>query len=107
MALTLRSTKGIALTWAEMDANFSGLADGSLISAATWTTPTFSAGDFTASGSMTWTVDAGDVVTYAYTIINKVMTVLFYIDPTTVGGTPSTSLQIAIPANKTATKAVF
>ena len=30
MALTLRSTKGIALTWAEMDDNFSGLADGSL-----------------------------------------------------------------------------
>ena len=29
MALTLRSTKGIALTWSELDANFSGLADGS------------------------------------------------------------------------------
>lgn len=34
MAMTLRSTKGSALTHVEMDANFSGLADGSAWSAA-------------------------------------------------------------------------
>lgn len=32
MSLTLRSTKGSALTYAEADANFAGLADGSLVS---------------------------------------------------------------------------
>lgn len=32
MSITLRSTKGSALTYAEADANFAGLADGSLVS---------------------------------------------------------------------------
>lgn len=69
-----------------------------------WTTPSFSAGDFTASGSMTWTVAAGDVTTYAYIVNGKMMTVMFSIVTSTVGGTPSTALRIAIPASKTATK---
>ena len=75
-------------------------------SAGTWTTPAFSAGDFTASGSMTWTVAAGDVITYEYTIINKMMTVNFYINTSTVGGTPNNELQIKIPASKVATSRV-
>ena len=69
-----------------------------------WTTPTFSAGDYTASGSQTWTVASGDVTTMEYTIINKLMIVNWLIQTTTVGGTPATYLQIAIPASKTATK---
>ena len=71
-----------------------------------WITPAFSAGDFTANGSMTWTVAAGDVTTYAYTIDGKRMTVVFTLVNTTVGGTPNTTLQIVIPASKTATKTV-
>jgi len=71
-----------------------------------WVTPTFSAGDFTASGSMTWTVEAGDVGTYAYHIVGKKMTVAFIINTTTVGGTPSNSLYIKIPASKVPTKAM-
>jgi len=71
-----------------------------------WTTPAFDAGDFTANGSMTWTVAAGDVDTFAYTINNKMMTVVFNLVTTTVGGTPSTNLLIKIPASKTATKTV-
>ena len=47
MALTLRSTKGIALTWAEMDDNFSGLADGSL-----WGTAVSAPGSLTVSGAV-------------------------------------------------------
>jgi hypothetical protein len=69
-----------------------------------WTTPSFDAGDFTASGSMTWTVESGDVVTYAYTIIGKKMTVAFIFNTTTIGGTPSTNVKIKIPASKTAAK---
>ena len=71
-----------------------------------WTTPAFSAGDFTGNSSMTWTVAAGDVATHAYTITGKTMTVNFVLNGTTVGGTPNFALQMAIPASKTATKAV-
>lgn len=69
-----------------------------------WTTPSFSAGDFTANNSMTWTVAAGDVTTYAYIVNGKMMTVSFWIVTSTVGGTPSSLLKIAIPNSKTATK---
>jgi hypothetical protein len=73
-------------------------------SVAQWVTPTFAAGNFTGNGSMTWTVDAGDVTTLAYLIVGKTMTVAFHIITTDVGGTPSTALQILIPAGKTAAK---
>ena len=73
----------------------------------TWTTPTFDAGDYTGNNSMTWTVASGDVSTMAYVIDSEKMTVAFRILTTTVGGTPSTQLQIAIPASKTATKAMM
>jgi len=66
-----------------------------------WTTPTFSAGNFTASGSMTWTVISGDVLEYKYVINGKTMTVSFYIEGT-IGGTVNNALAIAIPASKTA-----
>ena len=72
-----------------------------------WTTPTFSAGNFTGNASMTWTVASGDVLTYEYTIMDKIMTVIFRIVTSTVGGTPDTDLQIAIPASKTAAKAAL
>jgi len=83
---------------------FTGSGTAEVLDFIDWTTPSYSAGDFTASGSMTWTVDAGDVTTYAYTIVGKTMTVQFVLATTTVGGTPSNTLKIAIPASKTATK---
>lgn len=55
---------------------------------------------------MTWTVGAGDVSTYAYTIIGKMMTVSWSLDTTTVGGTPEYYLYLKIPAGKVATKAM-
>lgn len=70
-----------------------------------WTTPSFDAANFTGdSGS--WTVEAGDVITYAYMITGKMMTVAFYLSTTTVATTP-TSLQIKIPASKTSPKYMF
>lgn len=69
-----------------------------------WVTPAFSAGDFTADGSMTWTVGAGDVTTYAYIINGKMMTIMFAIETSSIGGTPSDTVKIAIPASKVATK---
>jgi len=72
-----------------------------------WTTPGYSAGDFTCNESMTWTVEAGDVTVFAYTIVGKTMTVAFQINDSTVGGTLSNTLQIKIPAAKTATKIMY
>lgn len=62
-----------------------------------WKTPAFSAGNFTAGGTQTWTVDAGDVVTYEYSVVNKVMTLVFSLNTTSVGGVANTDLRLAIP----------
>ena len=66
-----------------------------------WTTPAFDAGDFTANGAMTWTVAAGDVITYDYMIIGKTMWLNFNIITTTIAGTPDTVLYLKIPGGKT------
>lgn len=71
-----------------------------------WIPVTFAAGDFTASGSMTWTVAAGDVVTHAYKQHGKALTVAAFVQTTTVGGTPSTQLKVAIPAGFVATRRI-
>ena len=72
-----------------------------------WTSVSFSAGNFTGNGSMTWTLASGDQTTFAYNLRGKTMTVAWYLVTTTVGGTPNTALQIAIPASKTANRTVL
>jgi hypothetical protein len=72
-----------------------------------WVTPAFNAGDFTASGSQTWTVIAGNVTTYGYTLVGKTMTVAFNIASTSVGGTPSTELRIKVPTGATVAKTIL
>jgi hypothetical protein len=67
---------------------------------ATWIDVAYAAGNFTGSGSMTWTVDAVDVQTLAYRIEGNAMTVAFAITNTTVGGALSTKLQIKVPGNR-------
>lgn len=73
-----------------------------------YSSPAFSAGDFTSEiGS--WTVAAGDVLSYQYQIINKTMTVNFSIQTSSVAGSP-TQLRIKIPEGKlglTRTSGVF
>jgi len=71
-----------------------------------WVSPPYGGGNFTASGSMTWTVESGDVATYAYTLLNRTMTVSFTLNSTSVGGTPSSVLRIKIPLGKFSTKAM-
>ncbi len=67
-----------------------------------WTDVTFASGNFTASGSMTWTLTAPDQVTYAYHEVGKTMFLAVVLATTTVGGTPSTALRVAIPNGRTA-----
>ena len=83
--------------------NCTGLPLTGLVATA-WTTPTYDAANFYGVDAMTWTVDAGDVTSYAYIITGKTMTVAWWIGTTTVGGTLSTTLKIKIPAAKTSTK---
>jgi len=68
-----------------------------------WTSVTFASGNFTASGSLTWTVESADQVVLAFTLIGQTMTISFIIDNTSTGGSASNTLKIAIPASKTAT----
>lgn len=66
-----------------------------------WTNVAYASGNFTASGSMTWTVESGDQVAYSYMLIGHTMWLAFALNNTTVGGTPSTELHVAIPGGFT------
>lgn len=55
------------------------------------------AGNFTGSASMTWTVDSADQVTYSYVQNGKKLFTTVNISSSSVGGTPSTTLQITLP----------
>jgi hypothetical protein len=59
-----------------------------------WITQPFVAGQFTGSGAMTWTVDAGDVTTSRYRINGRTVTYVFNLSTTTIAGTPTALLQI-------------
>jgi len=65
-----------------------------------WITIPYSAGLFTGSGSMTWTVTAGGVTTLAYMLIGRTAFVFFNITGV-VGGTASSDLYISLPFNPT------
>jgi hypothetical protein len=71
-----------------------------------WTNVTFAAGNFTGNNAMTWTVASGDQITFHYMAVGKTLFVNVYIDTSTVGGTPDTTLMIAIPGGFTAAKKV-
>jgi hypothetical protein len=72
-----------------------------LLAAGAWVTPAYSGGNFTANGSMTWTVDAGDVASYRYVKHGSTVFINIYLITTTVGGTPNSELRIALPAGVT------
>lgn len=57
----------------------------------------YAAGNFTGNAAMTWTVDAGDQITYSYAIVGKLIFVFFALNTTTVGGVVDLELRIALP----------
>lgn len=67
----------------------------------------YNAGNFSANGSMTWVVEAGDQLVFTYQMLGPT-TMLVNVDlsNTTVGGTPNLTLMIKIPNSKSATKFV-
>jgi hypothetical protein len=70
-----------------------------------FTTVAHNAGDYTASAG-TWTVDAADLVSLKWSLVNKQMTVVFDIQNTDVSATPN-FLQILIPGGYTAATTVY
>ena len=66
-----------------------------------WTTVAYSSGNFTAAPSMTWTVDSGDQVAYAYMIVGHTMFLAATLNTTSVGGTPNTELRLNVPGGFT------
>ncbi|MHB1260323.1 MAG: hypothetical protein ACYC2H_01265 [Thermoplasmatota archaeon] len=65
---------------------------------------TYSAGNFTGSGTITWTVESGDVLSNHYVEFGKTMLWTFAVGTTTVAGTGE-QLRITIPNSRTAAKA--
>ena len=63
-----------------------------------WIDVPYAAGDFTASGSMTWTVTAGNIVTRRYALVGHTLFYTCFIQGTTVGGTPSNELHVKLPS---------
>jgi hypothetical protein len=65
----------------------------------------FDSGHFTATGG-TWDVEAGDVVTWAWNRLGRMVTVTFAFEETTVGGTP-TELRMLLPEQFIAQKTMY
>lgn len=65
--------------------------------AGSWQTRTFAGGNYTANGSMTWTVDSGDIIKEGFRRFEKTLIYQFNFGTTTVGGTLNTDLEILLP----------
>lgn len=61
----------------------------------------YAAGDYTASGAMTWTVDSGDRLDYSYTFRGKNVLISINIDGSVVGGVASSALRVTFPTGLT------
>jgi len=103
---------GAAISWSKVSKTSSSLADLATRSAAdlssgilpdarlnTYTNRSYSSGNYTASGSMTWTVDSGDVLLDRYVRVGPMTYFSFYVYASSVGGTPDTVLKIALPGS--------
>jgi len=66
-----------------------------------WTTVTHSAGNFTGNGSLTWTVDSGDMLVNRYTDVGLTMWWSLGLVNTSTGGTASDELRVTLPASRT------
>lgn len=94
-----KTSAGVVTGYGQASATVRGL-----VKQQDWTDITYSSGNFTASGSMTWTVDSADVLCHAYKIIGNDLTMSFTLDSTSIGGTVATTMRIAIPGGFTSAK---
>ncbi len=87
---------------AELDAIATAIA--TKADAGAWTSVAHDTNNFGGTGSMGWSVDLADQVTFAYRQLGSTMTVAIVISNSSITGTPSTTLEITIPNGKVATK---
>jgi hypothetical protein len=66
----------------------------------------YSAGNFTTTGGSgtTWTVDSGDQKTYSYYLSGRNLTVVVYLDTTSISSSSAIQLFVAIPNSFTANR---
>lgn len=62
-----------------------------------WLSQPFNASDFTAAGSMTWTVAAGNAKVYRYRLSGRTLFIELVVGPSTLGGTASNALYAKVP----------
>jgi hypothetical protein len=74
---------------------------------AQWKSVPYDAGNFTASGAMTWTVEQTDQVNFRYMVNDRTMTVALVVKFSSVGGTAHQELQIKIPGGFKAGSQMF
>ena len=64
-----------------------------------WTDVAFTAGDFTSvGGGSSWTLQSGDVTTFAYAQVGKTVSLSLQLSTTTIAGTPS-QLLVLLPGS--------
>ena len=71
-----------------------------------WIEVPFNPADFSAGTGMTWTVPAGSVKSNSYTLIGKTLVWNVLIGPTTLAGSPASTIVIAIPTGFTTARQV-
>lgn len=62
-----------------------------------WQSISFSAGNFSANGTQTWTVSSGNVSLEEYSVIGNTMLLHLEVDGSSIGGAPNTQLNFAMP----------
>jgi hypothetical protein len=72
-------------------------ATGSMTTIGTFVDVPYAPSIYTGSGAMTWTVTLASQLTLCYELVGQKITVIFAIQNTDVGGTPSLGLEIALP----------
>jgi len=63
-----------------------------------WITPAYNAADYFATAPMTWTVDAGDVITDSYYLRGRILFRQIVLATTSITGTPGSALKRTVPA---------
>jgi hypothetical protein len=72
-----------------------------------WTPITYDAASFTGNNAMTWTVAQTSVARLHWRRIDTTVTIRIILNTTTVGGVPSTRLQIRLPAALIPPRTIF
>lgn len=64
-----------------------------------WIAVAHAGGNFTASGTMTWTVESGDQQSFRYRLDGKTLDLTVDMRTSTIGGSVSNELRVALPAS--------